>query len=119
MFASSRMGEAVSERGCRTRRCAEPRRERGPRGCLLERKGFGGRKVVKGISVEVRSGEVVGLLGPNGAGKTTIFDMMVGLCQPDEGAITLNGEVITELPMYKRARRGIGYLPQESSVFRR
>jgi len=82
-------------------------------------KGFRGRKVVKGISVEVRSGEVVGLLGPNGAGKTTIFDMMVGLCQPDEGAITLNGEVITELPMYKRARRGIGYLPQESSVFRR
>lgn len=90
--------------------------------CLSARglvKGFRGRKVVKGISVEVRSGEVVGLLGPNGAGKTTIFDMMVGLCQPDEGAITLNGEVITELPMYKRARRGIGYLPQESSVFRR
>jgi lipopolysaccharide export system ATP-binding protein len=82
-------------------------------------KGFRGRKVVKGVSVEVRSGEVVGLLGPNGAGKTTIFDMMVGLCQPDEGAITLNGEVITDLPMYKRARRGIGYLPQESSVFRR
>ena len=90
--------------------------------CLSVRglvKGFRGRKVVKGVSVEVRSGEVVGLLGPNGAGKTTIFDMMVGLCQPDEGAITLNGEVITELPMYKRARRGIGYLPQESSVFRR
>ncbi len=90
--------------------------------CLSARglvKGFRGRKVVKGVSVEVRSGEVVGLLGPNGAGKTTIFDMMVGLCQPDEGAITLNGEVITELPMYKRARRGIGYLPQESSVFRR
>jgi lipopolysaccharide export system ATP-binding protein len=90
--------------------------------CLSARglvKGFRGRKVVKGISVEVRSGEVVGLLGPNGAGKTTIFDMMVGLCQPDEGAITLNGDVITDLPMYKRARRGIGYLPQESSVFRR
>jgi lipopolysaccharide export system ATP-binding protein len=82
-------------------------------------KGFRGRKVVKGVSVEVRSGEVVGLLGPNGAGKTTIFDMMVGLCQPDEGGITLNGDVITDLPMYKRARRGIGYLPQESSVFRR
>lgn len=90
--------------------------------CLSARglvKGFRGRKVVKGVSVEVRSGEIVGLLGPNGAGKTTIFDMIVGLCQPDEGAITLNGEVITELPMYKRARRGIGYLPQESSVFRR
>jgi len=82
-------------------------------------KGFRGRKVVKGVSVEVRSGEVVGLLGPNGAGKTTIFDMMVGLCQPDEGEIILNGDVITDLPMYKRARRGIGYLPQESSVFRR
>ena len=90
--------------------------------CLSARglvKGFRGRKVVKGVFVEVRSGEVVGLLGPNGAGKTTIFDMMVGLCQPDEGEITLNGDVITDLPMYKRARKGIGYLPQESSVFRR
>lgn len=82
-------------------------------------KSFRGRKVVKGVSIEVRAGEVVGLLGPNGAGKTTIFDMMVGLCQPDEGEITLNGEVITALPMYQRARHGIGYLPQESSVFRR
>ena len=82
-------------------------------------KSFRGRKVVKGVAIEVRAGEVVGLLGPNGAGKTTIFDMMVGLCQPDEGQITLNGEAITELPMYKRAKRGIGYLPQESSVFRR
>lgn len=90
--------------------------------CLSARglvKGFRGRKVVKGVFVEVRSGEIVGLLGPNGAGKTTIFDMMVGLCQPDEGEITLNGDVITDLPMYKRARKGIGYLPQESSVFRR
>lgn len=82
-------------------------------------KSFRGRKVVKGVTIEVRAGEVVGLLGPNGAGKTTIFDMMVGLCQPDEGDIALNGESVTELPMYKRARRGIGYLPQESSVFRR
>ncbi|MCP9469064.1 MAG: LPS export ABC transporter ATP-binding protein [Nitrospira sp.] len=82
-------------------------------------KSFRGRKVVKGVVVEVRAGEVVGLLGPNGAGKTTIFDMMVGLCQPDEGEITLNGEPITALPMHKRARKGIGYLPQESSVFRR
>ncbi|ALA57665.1 putative lipopolysaccharide transport protein B: ATP-binding component of ABC superfamily [Nitrospira moscoviensis] len=82
-------------------------------------KSFRGRKVVKGVAIEVRAGEVVGLLGPNGAGKTTIFDMMVGLCQPDEGEITLNGESVTELPMYKRARKGIGYLPQESSVFRR
>lgn len=82
-------------------------------------KSFKGRQVVKGVSVAVSAGEVVGLLGPNGAGKTTIFDMMVGLCQPDAGQILLNGEDITELPMFKRARRGIGYLPQESSVFRR
>jgi lipopolysaccharide export system ATP-binding protein len=75
--------------------------------------------VVKGVSVEVSAGEVVGLLGPNGAGKTTIFDMIVGLTQPDEGTISLNGEPITALPMFKRARNGIGYLPQESSVFRR
>jgi lipopolysaccharide export system ATP-binding protein len=82
-------------------------------------KSFRARKVVKGVSVEVSAGEVVGLLGPNGAGKTTIFDMIVGLTQPDEGTITLNGESITALPMFKRARNGIGYLPQESSVFRR
>lgn len=82
-------------------------------------KSFRGRKVVKGVAVEVFAGEVVGLLGPNGAGKTTIFDMMVGLCQPDEGEIIFKGESVTHLPMYKRARRGIGYLPQESSVFRR
>jgi lipopolysaccharide export system ATP-binding protein len=93
-----------------------------PTSCLRARgleKSFRGRKVVKGVAIEVRAGEVVGLLGPNGAGKTTIFDMVVGLCQPDEGEITFNGEAITELPMYQRARRGIGYLPQESSVFRR
>ncbi len=82
-------------------------------------KSFKGRKVVKGVTIDVRAGEVVGLLGPNGAGKTTIFDMMVGLCPPDEGTIALKGEIITELPMYKRARKGVGYLPQESSVFRR
>ena len=61
--------------------------------------------MVKGVSLDVHAGEVVGLLGPNGAGKTTIFDMMVGLCQPDRGSITLKGEVITDLPMYKRAER--------------
>jgi lipopolysaccharide export system ATP-binding protein len=83
------------------------------------KKSFKGREVVKGVSVEVAAGEVVGLLGPNGAGKTTIFDMMVGLCQPDAGRILLNEEGITDLPMFRRARRGIGYLPQESSVFRR
>ncbi len=82
-------------------------------------KAFKGRQVVKGVSLEIKAGEVVGLLGPNGAGKTTIFDMVVGLCPPDAGEIQLNGETITNLPMFKRARRGIGYLPQESSVFRR
>ncbi len=81
-------------------------------------KSFRARKVIKSISIEVSAGEVVGLLGPNGAGKTTIFDMIVGLCQPDEGSIFLGDEVITRLPMYRRARKGIGYLPQESSVFR-
>ena len=83
------------------------------------RKRFRGREVVKGVSLHVQAGEVVGLLGPNGAGKTTIFDMVVGLSQSDAGEIRFNGERITNLPMYKRARRGIGYLPQESSVFRR
>jgi len=83
------------------------------------RKSFKGREVVRGVSLDVKAGEIVGLLGPNGAGKTTIFDMMVGLCQPDHGQIFLNREPITHLPMYQRARRGIGYLPQEASVFRR
>ncbi len=82
-------------------------------------KRFKGREVVKGVSLEVNAGEVVGLLGPNGAGKTTTFDMVVGLCQPDAGEILLGEEAITDLPMYKRARKGLGYLPQESSVFRR
>ncbi len=83
------------------------------------RKSFKGRDAVRGVSLEVESGEIVGLLGPNGAGKTTIFDMVVGLCQPDHGQILLNQDPITALPMYQRARRGIGYLPQEASVFRR
>lgn len=83
------------------------------------RKSFKGRDAVRGVSLEVESGEIVGLLGPNGAGKTTIFDMVVGFCQPDHGQIFLNRDPITDLPMYQRARRGIGYLPQEASVFRR
>jgi lipopolysaccharide export system ATP-binding protein len=82
-------------------------------------KGFNRRMVVKGVDLEVRSGEVVGLLGPNGAGKTTTFYMVVGLCRPDKGRVFLDGEAITGLPMYQRARRGISYLPQEPSVFRR
>jgi len=82
-------------------------------------KGFNRRMVVKGVDLEVSSGEVVGLLGPNGAGKTTTFYMVVGLCRPDSGQVFLDGEAITGLPMYQRARRGISYLPQEPSVFRR
>jgi len=82
-------------------------------------KSFSGRTVVKSVSIEVSAGEVVGLLGPNGAGKTTSFHMIVGLQHPDSGEVFLNGENLTELPMYERARRGIGYLPQEASVFRK
>ena len=83
------------------------------------RKVYRGRAVVKDVSLEVGQGEVVGLLGPNGAGKTTTFYMVVGLTPPDGGRVMLNDEDITELPMYLRAQRGISYLPQEPSVFRR
>lgn len=82
-------------------------------------KNFRKRKVVQDVSLEVKTGEVVGLLGPNGAGKTTVFYMMVGLIAPDKGEIHLDDRPITDLPMYQRARRGIGYLPQEPSVFRK
>jgi lipopolysaccharide export system ATP-binding protein len=82
-------------------------------------KSYGGRRVVDGISVAVKGGEVVGLLGPNGAGKTTTFHMILGLVQPDQGTVVLNDEELTGAPIYQRARAGISYLPQESSVFRR
>jgi len=82
-------------------------------------KSYNGRRVVDGVNLEVKGGEVVGLLGPNGAGKTTTFHMMVGLVRPDEGKVFLNGEDLTSAPTYQRARAGISYLPQESSVFRR
>ena len=81
-------------------------------------KSYGGRTVVKGVSLDVNSGEVVGLLGPNGAGKTTTFYMTVGLTVPDSGRVFLDGEDVTDDPMYVRARKGIGYLPQEPSIFR-
>jgi lipopolysaccharide export system ATP-binding protein len=81
-------------------------------------KSYGGRTVVRGVSLDVTSGEVVGLLGPNGAGKTTTFYMVVGLTAPDSGRVVLDGEDVTNDPMYLRARKGIGYLPQEPSIFR-
>ncbi|RMF25019.1 MAG: LPS export ABC transporter ATP-binding protein [Deltaproteobacteria bacterium] len=82
-------------------------------------KTFGGRRVVDGLTLRVNPGEVVGLLGPNGAGKTTTFHMIVGFEQPDAGSISLAGKSLAGLPMHERARRGIVYLPQEASVFRR
>lgn len=82
-------------------------------------KKYGSRQVVKSVSVEVNQGEIVGLLGPNGAGKTTSFYMIVGFVKPNAGNVYLDDENITDLAMYKRARRGIGYLPQEASVFRK
>src|ERR1700724_2379721 len=81
-------------------------------------KSYRGRKVVDDLDVEISQGEIVGLLGPNGAGKTTTFYIVVGLAQPASGRVLLNGDDITDLPMYLRARSGISYLPQEPSVFR-
>ena len=81
-------------------------------------KGYRGRMVVQDVSLSVRRGEAVGLLGPNGAGKTTVFYMITGLVKPDKGEIELDGHVVTGLPMFQRARLGVGYLPQEASIFR-
>src|SRR5690606_32739568 len=81
-------------------------------------KSFGKRVVVRDVSIAVRRGEAVGLLGPNGAGKTTVFTMIMGLVKPDAGSISLDGHVITRLPLFQRGRLGIGYLPQEPSIFR-
>ncbi len=87
--------------------------------CERRVKVYGQRRVVNEVSIKVARGEVVGLLGPNGAGKTTCFYILVGMIRPDGGAVNHDGVDITKLPMYKRARRGIGYLPQEASIFRR
>jgi len=82
------------------------------------KKSFKNELIIKGVSLEIKRGEVVGLLGPNGAGKTTTFYLICGLLKPDEGSVTIDKDDITSLPLYKKARLGIGYLPQESSVFR-
>ena len=84
--------------------------------CLA--KAYGGRPVVKDVSLDISAGEIVGLLGPNGAGKTTCFYMIVGLIAADAGDISLDGRSIMSMPMHGRARAGIGYLPQEASIFR-
>jgi lipopolysaccharide export system ATP-binding protein len=107
----------------RSRRAAEPEvpRPTGRAGYLAVHsveKSFGTRKIVRGVSIYLRRGEAVGLLGPNGAGKTTVFYMITGLIKADRGAIELDGHDVTKLPMYQRARLGIGYLPQEASIFR-
>src|SRR5262245_58244390 len=97
-----------------------PRVIEGSQGLMVSRigKSFRRRPVLRGVSLTLRRGEVVGLLGPNGAGKTTCFYLITGLLRPDYGTISLDGHDITRLPMYRRARLGIGYLPQESSIFR-
>jgi lipopolysaccharide export system ATP-binding protein len=104
----------------RRRESPAPRREpqQGYLAAHALEKSYGGRKVVNGVSLYVRRGEAVGLLGPNGAGKTTAFYTITGLIKPDRGQIELDGNLVTHLPMYQRARLGIGYLPQEASIFR-
>jgi lipopolysaccharide export system ATP-binding protein len=112
--------DASDDQWERERRWSEAEQEQ-PEGYLAvagAEKSFAGRKVVKGVSLYVRRGEAVGLLGPNGAGKTTVFYMITGLVKADRGRIELDGHDITGLPMYQRGRLGIGYLPQEASIFR-
>ena len=105
----------------RPRQDAAASRQQGAQGYLAAhnlQKSYGGRRVVNGVSLYVRRGEAVGLLGPNGAGKTTAFYMITGLIKAESGQIELDGHDVTHLPMYQRARLGIGYLPQEASIFR-
>jgi lipopolysaccharide export system ATP-binding protein len=105
----------------RARQDAAGSRQQGAQGYLAAhslQKSYGGRRVVNGVSLYVRRGEAVGLLGPNGAGKTTAFYMITGLIKAESGQIELDGHDVTHLPMYQRARLGIGYLPQEASIFR-
>jgi lipopolysaccharide export system ATP-binding protein len=120
--AEARAPQRAQHNGAATRQPAQPQQHRSaPQGYLAAHaveKTFGNRKVVKGASLYVRRGEAVGLLGPNGAGKTTIFYMITGLIAADRGRVELDGHDVTSLPMYQRARLGIGYLPQEASIFR-
>ncbi len=115
-------GAAAPQVANRARTAADGRQAQGARHAYLAahgvEKSFGGRTVVKGVTLYVRRGEAVGLLGPNGAGKTTVFYMITGLIKADRGRIDLDGYDVTALPMYQRARLGIGYLPQEASIFR-
>ncbi|HZQ14167.1 MAG TPA: LPS export ABC transporter ATP-binding protein [Pseudolabrys sp.] len=112
---------AGQQQAVQRRRETDPRQQQTQRAYLAAHgveKSFGGRMVVKGVTLYVRRGEAVGLLGPNGAGKTTVFYMITGLIKADRGRIELDGYEVTALPMYQRARLGIGYLPQEASIFR-
>jgi lipopolysaccharide export system ATP-binding protein len=121
MFEPPRPQGAAPRRVRKDRRGPTPVRRADADGYLAAHgleKSFGGRKVVRGTSLYVRRGEAVGLLGPNGAGKTTVFYMITGLIKADRGRIELDGYDVTKLPMYQRARLGIGYLPQEASIFR-
>jgi lipopolysaccharide export system ATP-binding protein len=112
--------QAANAQAPRTNGAAAPRFIKRPGYLAVHsvEKSFGTRQVVRGVSIYVRRGEAVGLLGPNGAGKTTVFYMITGLIKADRGAIELDGHDVTKLPMYQRARLGIGYLPQEASIFR-
>jgi lipopolysaccharide export system ATP-binding protein len=113
------MASAIQPKALTTNGVIEPARKIASLEGIGLTKHYGGRAVVDKVQVRVNSGEVVGLLGPNGAGKTTTFYMLVGLLKPDTGRIELDGAEITVLPLYQRARRGISYLPQEPSVFRK
>ncbi|MDQ8732248.1 LPS export ABC transporter ATP-binding protein [Bradyrhizobium sp. LHD-71] len=115
-FAPASLGAAPRQAAARPVRPASSRA--GFLAAHAVEKSFGSRKVVRGVSIYVRRGEAVGLLGPNGAGKTTVFYMITGLIKADSGRIELDGHDVTQLPMYQRARLGIGYLPQEASIFR-
>src|SRR3974390_3193050 len=114
------MTPASSESSLRRTERPVPRVVEGGQGLVIDRigKSFKKRPVVRAVSLTLRRGEVVGLLGPNGAGKTTCFYMITGLIPADYGTIELDGHDVTQLPMYRRARLGIGYLPQEASIFR-